>query len=81
MAFRSFSDRDEEVAAIVEEPVIAEQPTAGPVVTQQDNPPGTVLRPFLGKIRRFPVGHVVTEADEPDLAMTLAELKEQGFVS
>lgn len=43
--------------------------------------PGTVLRAFNGRWRRFPVGAVVTEADVGQLPMSIEDLKSRGLIS
>lgn len=43
--------------------------------------PGTVLRAFKGRWRRFPIGYVVTEADVGQLPMSIEDLKSRGLIS
>lgn len=43
--------------------------------------PGTVMKPFKGPTRRFAVGYVLTDADSPDLPMSLADLRAGGLVA
>jgi hypothetical protein len=58
-------------------PVDAVQESAA--VTSQDA--GTVLKPFNGPTRRFPLDYVVTDADVPDLPMSRDDLKTGGFIA
>jgi hypothetical protein len=52
--------------------------SAPPVVKDA---PGTVLKPFNGSNRRFPVGYVVVDSDVFDLPLSLEDLKARGFVA
>lgn len=42
---------------------------------------GTVLKPFHGLLRRFPVDYVVVDTDAPDLPMSADDLKAKGFIA
>lgn len=52
-----------------------------PVAVTAAKAAGTVLKPFHGPTRRFPIDYVVVDADAPDLPMSADALKAKGFIS